>query len=160
MDLNKAMIIGNLANDPEVRTTTTGISVCSLGVATNFVWNDASGQKQTRVEFHNVVLWRRLAEVAGQYLKKGNKIYVEGRLETRSWEDQNGVKRYRTEIIGDSMIMLSSRPAGVGNNFEQQASSPAFTGASADKGEDSVLPVSSIIDQTQEQEIKVEDIPF
>ncbi|HLD27976.1 MAG TPA: single-stranded DNA-binding protein, partial [Patescibacteria group bacterium] len=106
MNLNKAMIIGNLTRDPEVRTTPSGQSVVNFSVATNFTWTDETGKKQERAEFHNVVAWRKLAEIIGQYLKKGSKIYVEGRLQTRSWDDQSGVKRYRTEIVADNMIML------------------------------------------------------
>ena len=106
MNLNKAMIIGNLTRDPEVRTTPSGQTVANFAVATNFTWNDANGQKQEKAEFHNVVTWRKLAEIVGQYLKKGSKVYIEGRLQTRSWDDQSGVKRYRTEIIADQMIML------------------------------------------------------
>src|SRR4030042_1350340 len=109
MNLNKAMIIGNLTRDPEVRTTPQGTSVASFGVATNFVWTDASGQKQEKAEYHNVVAWRKLADIIGQYLKKGSKVYIEGRLQTRDWTGQDGVKRYRTEIIAENMIMLDSR---------------------------------------------------
>ncbi|MCD4762184.1 single-stranded DNA-binding protein, partial [bacterium] len=106
MNLNKAMIIGNLTRDPEVKTTPAGTQVSSFSVATNFIWNDQSGQKQERVEFHNVVAWRRLAEICGQYLRKGSKVYIEGRLQTRDWVGQDGVKRYRTEIVAENMIML------------------------------------------------------
>lgn len=103
MDLNKAMIIGRLTRDPEVRTTPSGAKVASFGVATNFRWTDQSGQKKEQVEFHNVVLWRRLADIAEQYLKKGSIVYIEGRLQTRSWEGNDGQKRNRTEIIAEKM---------------------------------------------------------
>src|SRR5210317_85441 len=106
MDLNKAMIIGRLTRDPELRTTPSGSSVASFSLATNLVWTDQQGQKQERVEYHNIVAWRKLADICGQYLRKGSKIYIEGRLQTRDWEGQDGVKRYRTEIIADNMIML------------------------------------------------------
>ena len=146
MDLNKAMIIGRLTRDPEARTTPGGQSVCSFSLATNFVWSDQQGQKQERVEYHNIVAWRKLADICAQYLKKGAKIFIEGRLQTRSWEDQTGQKKYRTEIIADNMIMLD-RPGQSGYGAPAAAASadvppPAPTTAAAD------------------DEIKVEDIPF
>ena len=129
MNLNKAMIIGNLTRDPEIKTTPTGKTVSSFAVATNLVWKDQSGQKQERVEFHNVVAWGKLAEICGQYLHKGMKIYIEGRLQTRDWVgQQDGVKRYMTEIIADNMIMLdragaqSSAPAEQPPTPEEQPS--------------------------------------
>jgi single-strand DNA-binding protein len=113
MDLNKVMVIGRLTRDPELRTTPTGASVCSMSIATNFVYtNQQTGQKVESTEFHNVVMWRKLGEIAAQYLKKGARVYIEGRLQTRSWDGQDGQKRYRTEIIADNMIMLGDKPAG------------------------------------------------
>jgi len=109
MDLNKAMIIGRLTRDPEVRTTPQGTTVCSFGVATNFIWTDPQGQKQEKVEYHNVVTWRKLAEICSQYLRKASKVYIEGRLQTRDWEGQDGVRRQRTEIVADNMLMLDSK---------------------------------------------------
>src|SRR6185503_13102373 len=107
MDLNKVMIIGRLTRDPELKTTPNGASVCQLGIATNYVYtNQQSGQKVEQVEYHNVVLWRKLAEIANQYLKKGRRVYIEGRLQTRSWDAQDGSKRSKTEIVCDNMIML------------------------------------------------------
>ena len=94
MDLNKVMIIGRLTRDPELRAIPSGASVCQLGIATNYVYNNQqSGQKVEQVEYHNVVLWRKLAEIANQYLKKGARVYIEGRLQTRSWDGKDGVKR-------------------------------------------------------------------
>ena len=144
MDLNRATLIGNVVRDPEVRTTPGGQNVASFSVATNLVWKDAQGQKQSKAEYHNIVAWRKLAEIVGQYVHKGNKLYVEGRIETRSWDDQNGVKKYRTEIIADNVILLdrSERPAGSG---------PVATPAP-------VVPAAST--PSGEQEISVEDIPF
>ena len=144
MDLNKAMIIGNLTRDPESRTTPNGQNVCTFGVATNLVWTDASGQKQSKAEFHNIVAWRKLAEICSQYLKKGNKVYIEGRLQTRDWEGQDGVKRYRTEIIADNMIMLDTKGSGSGNYSAPKSS---------DDGSQPTPPNS-------EDEIQVENIPF
>lgn len=108
--INKVILIGNIGSDPEVKYTPSGAPVANFSLATSESWTDkASGQKQERTEWHRLVLWRKLAEIAGQYLKKGSKIYVEGKLQTRSWDDQSGQKRYMTEIIVDVMEMLDSR---------------------------------------------------
>ena len=104
--INKAILIGNLGSDPELRSTPSGVQVANFSLATTESWTDKSGERQERTEWHRVVIWRRLAEVAGQYLKKGSKIYIEGKLQTRSWEDQNGQKRYTTEVVANSMEML------------------------------------------------------
>lgn len=116
MSLNKVQLIGNLTRDPEVKQIPGGQVVAAFGLATNLVWTDSSGQRQNRPEFHNIVAWRKLAEICGQYLRKGSKIYIEGRLQTRDWEGEDGIKRYRTEIVADNMIMLDRKgegPAGV-----------------------------------------------
>ncbi|PIQ78106.1 single-stranded DNA-binding protein, partial [Candidatus Peregrinibacteria bacterium CG11_big_fil_rev_8_21_14_0_20_46_8] len=114
--LNRAQIIGNITRDPEVRMA--GASkVCTFSVATNFVWKDqSSGQRKERAEFHNVVAWRKLADICEQYLKKGRKVFVEGRLQTRDWEGQDGVKRYRTEIVAENIILLdrAGQPVAMG----------------------------------------------
>lgn len=144
MNLNKAMIIGNLTRDPEVRTTPQGASVSSFSVATNMVWNDANGQKQEKVEYHNVVAWRKLADICAQYLRKGSKVYIEGRLQTRDWEGQDGVKRYRTEIVADNMIMLDR----AGNSGQ----------SSSESVPDTAIPSSD--NKDGEEEIKIENIPF
>jgi len=107
--LNKVQIIGNLTMDPEVRETPNGRRVANFSVATNRRYTDSAGVQQDIPEYHPVVLWGRLAEIAEQYLKKGNKVYLEGRMETRSWDDQAGQKKYKTEIIGNEMIMLSPK---------------------------------------------------
>jgi len=147
MDLNKVMLIGNITQDPEVRTTPSGISVTSFGLATNLVWTDASGQKQEKAEFHNIVAWRKLAEIMGQYLHKGSKVYIEGRLQTRSWDDQSGNKRYRTEVVVDNMIMLDRK----GQNSGPSASEPSYAQPE---------PPAASKPQSTEEEISVEDIPF
>jgi len=107
--LNKVMLIGNLGNDVELKYTQSGVAVCSFRMATTESYKDQSGNTIDKTEWHNIVMWRRLAEVAGEYLKKGSKVYVEGKLQTRSWEDQNGNKRYMTEIVADRMLMLDRR---------------------------------------------------
>ena len=150
MDLNKAMIIGNVVRDPEIRTTPSGQTVASFSVATNLNWTDTQGQRQSKAEFHNVVAWRKLAEIIGQYVKKGGKIYIEGRLETRSWDDQNAVKRYRTEIVADNMILLD-RPSSSGGS---QSSAAPRANSQAGSGQ-SEPPAKA-----DDQEISIEDIPF
>ncbi len=150
MNLNKAMIIGNLTRDPELRTTPNGQNVASFGVATNLVWTDQSGQQQKKVEFHNIIAWRRLAEICAQYLKKGSKVYIEGRLQTTDWTGNDGVKRSRTEIVAENMIMLDSRGGG-------QAPSTNYGNQTQVKNEE---PVIEIPEEPADDEIKVENIPF
>ena len=100
MNLNKVILVGRLASDPEMRSTQAGQPVCNFRMATSRVWtNRDSGQKQEKTEFHNIVLWRRLAEIASQFLTKGSLVLIEGRIETRSWEDASGNKKYKTEVI-------------------------------------------------------------
>src|SRR3989344_1738825 len=110
MDLNKVMIIGRLTRDPEARTTPQGTPITTFSVATGRVWKDQQGAQQEKTEFHNVVAWRRLAEIAAQYLAKGRQVYIEGYLQTQSWDDKtSGQKRYRTEIVAENMIMLGNK---------------------------------------------------
>ena len=147
--LNKAMIIGNLTRDPELKQIPSGQSVCSFGVATNRTWKDQQGQKQEAVEFHNVVAWGKLAEICAQYLVKGKKVYIDGRLQTNDWEGQDGVRRYRTEIIAENMIMLGA-PGG--------APAQGGMGAPAPVPTINVPPTEPAVNP--DNEIKVEDIPF
>lgn len=149
MDLNKVMLIGNVTQDPEVRTTPTGTSVTSFGLATNFFWTDQSGAKQEKVEFHNIVAWRRLAEIIGQYVHKGSKLYIEGRLQTRSWDDQSGNKKYRTEVVAENMIMLDRKG---GDSGGRPQANEGFSSAPIERPQ---APQS-----VSEEEISVEDIPF
>ena len=152
--LNKVMLIGNLGKDPEVKYTPQGTPVAKLTLATNERYKDKEGQWQDRTEWHNVVLWSRLAEIAGEYLKKGSKVYIEGRLQTRSWDDkQTNQKKYMTEVVANDLLLLggrgeggesgggSSRGAAGGNNFDQRV--PEHEPASATSS-----PISD------------EDIPF
>ncbi len=145
MNLNRAMIIGNLTRDPEVRTTPSGQTVANFGVATNHSWTDSSGQRQEKAEFHNIVAWGKLAEICSQYLGKGRKVYIEGRLQTRDWEGQDGAKRSRTEIVCENMIMLDRAPGGGAPAMQRTAQPAAAAVPSSNGGED---------------EIRVEDIPF
>lgn len=111
MNLNKVLLFGNFTRDPEIRQTPGGQPVCTFGIATNRTFNDASGQKRDQVEFHNLVAWGRQAEVIAQYMKKGSSMLIEGRLQTRSWQDQQGAKHYRTEIVVEE-FQFGPRPAG------------------------------------------------
>lgn len=152
MDLNRATIVGRLTRDPEVRTTPSGVNVTSFGVATNFVWTDAAGAKKQSVEFHNVVAWRKLGEIAAQYLHKGSRVLIEGRLQTRNWEGQDGSKRNRTEIVADNLIMLDSKGTAtlVGSPAEEEeiiSQEPA-------------PPKAPAAAESPSDEISVEDIPF
>lgn len=121
--INKVILIGNLGKDPEVRYLENGTAVCNFPIATSETYTDRkTGEKQSQTEWHNIVLWRGLAEIAERYLKKGMKVYIEGKLRTRSWQDQDGNNRYTTEIVGDNMTML-------GRNSEENSSSQS-TGSS------------------------------
>ncbi|MFH2105135.1 MAG: single-stranded DNA-binding protein [Parcubacteria group bacterium] len=165
MDLNKATIIGRLTQDPEVKTTPNGQSVASFGVATNLTWKDQQGQKQERVEFHNVVAWRKLAEICGQYLQKGKQVYIEGRLQTRQWEGQDGVKRNRTEIVADNMIMLGGPGGSSGGGQSQPAASSAAEEPPVIQVEDEIKtddkdnkPAAK--GNNDKEKVSIEDIPF
>jgi single-strand DNA-binding protein len=107
--LNKVTLIGNLGKDPELRYTSGGVAVATFSLATNESWKDQDGNMQERTQWHNIVAWRKLAEIASEYLKKGSKVYIEGKLQYRSYDDKNGVKRNVTEIVMDEMLMLDSR---------------------------------------------------
>jgi single-strand DNA-binding protein len=155
MNLNKAMLIGNLTRDPEIRNTPTGQTVATFSIATNYVWTDQSGQKRDKAEFHNIVAWRRLAEICGQYLKKGSKIYIEGRLQTRDWVGQDGVKRYRTEIIAENMIMLDR--AGGASPMSRSSEPPIPSEPVIDIDEAGGVSGEAGVN---EEEIRVENIPF
>ena len=133
--INKVMLIGNLGSDPELRFTPNGVQVANFSLATTESWTDKSGERQERAEWHRIVLWRRLAEIAGQYLKKGSKIYIEGKLQTRSWEDQNGQKRYTTEVVANSMEMLDGGQATVAEvDMAYNAREDVASGVPSDDG--------------------------
>jgi single-strand DNA-binding protein len=113
--MNKAMIIGNLGNDPEIRFTQNQIPVATFSIASTERWKDSAGNRQERTEWHRVVAWRRLAEICEEHLSKGNKVFIEGKIQTRKWEDQNGVIHYTTEIVARELEMLGSRQEGAGS---------------------------------------------
>lgn len=152
INLNRAMVIGNLTRDPEVRTTPSGQPVATLGIATSRSWMNQSGVKQEETEFHSIVAWGRLAEICQQYLHKGKRVYVEGRLKTRSWEDPNGNKRYRTEIIAEGLIMLDRAPTSAVNSDFAPVKNTANIEPAVEEALNSVA--------TEDTEIKVEEIPF
>lgn len=162
MNLNKAIIIGRLTRDPELRTTPQGQQVASFGVATNRVWTNQNGERQEKTEFHNVVVWRKLAEICGQYLSKGQLVMIEGRLETRSWEGQDGIKRTRTEIIAENMQMgprAANTAAGSDRISSKEEIPTVQVEESAQNTEADKTKVSSQ-ENKNEEEIKVENIPF
>ena len=134
--INKVTLIGNLGKDPELRYTSSGVAVASFTLATNESWKDQDGNVQERTQWHSLVAWRKLAEICGEYLKKGSKVYIEGRLQYRNYDDKNGVKRYVTEIVIDEMLMLDSK-----GSSQQQSSEPASG-------------------QPQETPEKADDLPF
>ena len=128
--INKVILIGNLGKDPELRYTSSGVAVASFTLATNESWKDPEGNVQERTQWHNIVAWRKLAEICGEYLKKGGKIYLEGKLQYRNYDDKNGVKRYVTEIVLDEMLMLDSKVGTQGSGDvatprDEPASEPA-----------------------------------
>jgi single-strand DNA-binding protein len=148
--LNRVQLIGNLGKDPEVKYTPSGTPVAKITIATNERFKDKSGEWQDRTEWHNVVLWQRLAEIAGEYLKKGGKVYIEGRLQTRSWDDkQTGQKKYATDIVANDLILLGGRSESSGggdsssrggNNFDQRAPEPEPAPAGASPISDEDIP--------------------
>lgn len=161
MDLNRATIIGRLTKDPESRTTTSGINVTSFTVATSNSWVDkTTNEKKEQTEFHNVVAWRKLGEIIAQYMRKGRQIYVEGRIQTRSYDGQDGTKKYRTEIIADNIIMLDGKgtaQTASGVYSTQPASNEVRYEPSAEANKPA-SPAPSAPSTTEE--ISVEDIPF
>lgn len=166
--LNRAQLIGNVTRIPEVRSAA-GQKVATFGVATNFSWMDsASGQRKDKVEFHNIVAWRKLAEICEMYLRKGTKVYIEGRIQTRDWEGEDGVKRYKTEIIAESMIMLDrkgdSPSGGAGaQQPEEQAEEKSDSAPVASSPRTQRAVKSTTKGQAtpaQEEEISIDDLPF
>jgi single-strand DNA-binding protein len=153
MNLNKVFLVGNVASDPESRTTPQGQQVCTFRMATNRIWTDRNtNQKKEDVQFHSIVLWRRLAEIASQYLTKGSLVLIEGRIETRSWQDQTGTKKYRTEIIGESMQL---GPRGAGRKTTEPAIQNQPGHKEKEEHQQEEIPIIE-----EEGEIDIKDIPF
>jgi single-strand DNA-binding protein len=150
MYLNKAIVIGNLTRDPELKALPSGFKVCTFGVATNRVWKDKEGKRQEGVDYHNIVVFNRSAETSAQYLKKGSSVLIEGRMQTRSWDDKtSGEKKYRTEIVADR-VQFGNRqgPAGSSPSKETAGEAPSTD----------VPPAGAI--EYPEEEINPDDIPF
>lgn len=150
MNLNKVFLMGNLTRDPELKTLPSGSSVANFGVATNRVWKNQQGEKQEEVQFHNVVVFGKQADTVSQYLKKGSSVFVEGRLQTRNWEAQDGAKRTKTEIVAERVQFGPRKQAG---SFAGKEG--AETGKAGAKQEE---PLETI--EYPEEDIKPEEIPF
>ncbi len=141
--VNKVILVGNLGRDPEVRYIKDGTAVANLRLATSETWNDQNGQRQERTEWHRVVAWGKLAEIAKEYMSKGRQIYVEGKLQTRSWDDREGNKRYTTEVKADQIVMLGTRGDSAGSRDApasppEQAGAPELPAATFEATEDDV----------------------
>ncbi|MDH4330791.1 MAG: single-stranded DNA-binding protein [Candidatus Moranbacteria bacterium] len=172
MNVNKVMLVGRLTRDVEVRNTTTGSTVANVSIATNRFWNDQSGQKQEQTEFHNVVLFGKLAELAGQYLVKGQELFVEGRLQTRSYTGKDNIERRTTEIVAENM-QFGSKPQGGGSYQQntQQATPQARTSSQFQATPQQQAPapipqppveeeIPTINLDDEQGEVRVEDVPF
>lgn len=150
LSLNRAQILGNLTRDPEMRYTPNGQAVTHFSVATNRRWKNQDGSDGESVEYHEIVVWGKQAETITPMLKKGEPVYVEGRLQTRNWEGQDGVKRYKTEITADTVIVLSGKGKGSGDWTPKEKSNPVEKISKADEKPK----------KDEEEEIDIEDIPF
>ncbi|PIU09062.1 MAG: single-stranded DNA-binding protein [Candidatus Moranbacteria bacterium CG_4_8_14_3_um_filter_34_16] len=157
MNVNKVFLVGRLTRDPEMRSTSGGQTVASLSIATNRFWKDKNGQRQDQTEFHNIVLWSRLAEIAGQYLIKGQEVYIEGRLQTRKYTAKDGTERRTTEIVAENM-QLGQKSRGQSGQGYQTSGTPA-TPEKKEKKEISEEDIPTI-NLDEEDEVKIEDVPF
>ena len=158
-NLNKVMLIGRLGQDPEIRYTQSGSAVANATIATNDYWTDKQGEKQERTEWHSLVLWDRLADLAQSYLKKGSQVYVEGRLQTSNWEDQQGQKHYKTEVVVTTMQFLDTKssegvapPVGGSSDYSVNSATPQASSSSADSANGQKTP--------QDEGFIKDDIPF
>lgn len=150
MYINKAIVYGNLTRDPEMRALPSGQQVVNFSLATNRVWKDKAGAKQESVDYHNIVLFGKLAELAAQYLKKGSGVYIEGRMQTRSWDDATAGKKYRMEIVGDTM------------QFGPRSGAPAAGGYAAPASKGAAAKAPEVLETIEypEEDINPDDIPF
>ena len=155
MYLNKALIIGNLTRDPELKALPSGTKVCSFSLATNHVYKDKDGNRKESVEYHNIVTFAKLAELCGQYLKKGAQAYAEGRMQTRSWDAADGSKKYRTEVIAD-VVQFGSR----GGGSDASGSAAKSDGSSAKSSAKDEAPAGGEAIEYPKDEINPDDIPF
>lgn len=154
MNLNKVFLIGNLSRDVTLRSTASGSSVADFGVATNRTWIGTNGNKQQEVEFHNVVVWGKLAELCHQYLAKGRLVFIEGRLRTRSWQDSSGQKRWKTEIVVEN-IQFGPRSGGNQGNINMPNNS-----SKKEEQEDTTDDLPTLEEESSEEEVNPDDIPF
>lgn len=158
--LNKVQLIGNLTRDPELRYTPSGSAVCTFGLATNRSWTTDSGEKREETDFHRIVAWNKLAELCSQFLVKGRKVYVEGRLSTRNWTGQDGQQKSTTEVIIDDMILLDkpgqTTAAGQGAPTTEEEEAPKAKKPAKKEDADDVAPARS----NSEEEVMPDDIPF
>jgi len=165
--LNKAQLIGNLTRDPELRYTPSGAAVCSFSIATNRSWTTDTGEKHEESDFHRIVAWNKLGEICSQYLVKGRKVYVEGRLSTRNWTSQDGQNKSVTEIVIDDMIILdkTGTPVGKTEEGEVEAEKPAETSKSTKPKKEEKVEVEPehtepVVSSTITDEVAPDDIPF
>lgn len=167
MNVNKVILVGRLTRDPDMRTTTSGQQVATLSMATNNFWTDKSGTRQEKTEFHTVILWGRLAEIAGQYLTKGQECYVEGRLQTREYTAKDNTERRVTEVVGETM-QLGARAqgsaqggqSGQGGQGSMRRAAPAAAAPLAAKNTPVEEEIPTINLDDERDEIKIEDVPF
>ena len=167
MNVNKVILVGRLTRDPDMRTTTSGQQVATLSMATNNFWTDKSGTRQEKTEFHTVILWGRLAEIAGQYLTKGQECYVEGRLQTREYTAKDNTERRVTEVVGETM-QLGARAqgsaqggqSGQGGQGSMRRAAPAAAAPLAAKNTPAEEEIPTINLDDERDEIKIEDVPF
>ncbi|MCX6763532.1 MAG: single-stranded DNA-binding protein [Candidatus Moranbacteria bacterium] len=162
MNVNKVMLVGRLTRDPEVRTTNSGQTVTSISMATNRFWKDKNGQRQDQTEFHNVVLWGRLGEIAGQYLTKGQEAFIEGRLQTRKYTAKDGTEKRFTEIVAENM-QLGSRPqradgSAPSGSYNRPASVQPVRPVAAPAPVEEEIPTINLDEEPDE--VKIEDVPF
>lgn len=164
MNVNKAILVGRVTRDPDVRNTASGQAVTNIGLATNSFWTDKAGQKQEKTEFHNIVLWGRLAEIAGQYLVKGQEAYIEGRIENRTYTGKDGAERRVTEIVAEN-LQLGSRPRGADQSNQAQAQNQSQNQSQPNQNQSKKsaptedIPTINLEDEEQD-EVKIEDVPF
>ena len=156
MNVNKVLLVGNLTRDPEMRSLPSGQAVVNFGIATNRVWKDKEGQKQQQAEFHNVVAFGKTGELVHQYMKKGNSMYVEGRLQTRTWDAQDGSKRSKTEVVAEN-IQFGPRSSGQGSGYSsnQGSNTPSQRQSSQSPPQEDVATV-----EYPEDDVNPEEIPF
>ena len=152
--VNKVILIGNLGRDPEIRYMPSGDAMATLSIATTDTWKDKSGEKQEKTEWHRVAMFGKLAEIAGEYLKKGSQVFIEGRIQTRKWTDKEGQERYSTEIVANEMKMLGGRSMAGGTADMESAPRASSSGSSAGGGSPSKAPAGGAFDDL------ADDIPF